>query len=244
MQCTLQRALNPLTPSFRKLLYHNPPKPNILEELVSAIKNPDSIPDRAISKFSWIDKDRATVEKWKAWEKANVPLTAADRPVKPVNAYIHNIKIGDDDEVSEAVRTVLSLKSANNGERIKAEKRAAREAWERRPGDSGSSEVQVASLTVRIENLHRHFKANHKDKHSRRGFEGIIVRRRKLLQYMKRKDFPMYRKMVLTLGLMPVRDSNKKCFCDLKFTRNSLKSDFSPFPRIRPCLFQIFFADI
>jgi small subunit ribosomal protein S15 len=89
--------------------------------------------------------------------------------------------------VSPAVRTVLSITNANNEQLKDAEKRAARLAWQRRPGDSGSTEVQVAALTVRINNLHEHFKKHTKDKHGRRGLEALTVRRRKLLQYCKRE---------------------------------------------------------
>eukprot|EP00611_Tribonema_gayanum_P027515 TRINITY_DN6809_c0_g1_i2.p1 TRINITY_DN6809_c0_g1~~TRINITY_DN6809_c0_g1_i2.p1 ORF type:complete len:215 (-),score=85.25 TRINITY_DN6809_c0_g1_i2:425-1069(-) len=180
-----------------------------LEALVAAVKNPELIPTKALSKFAWLDQDRRKVEEVKAWEASCTPLTQADRPVVPLNKYLYNIKLGDEDAVSPAVRTVLSLQTGNSAQRVLAEKRAAMAAWARRPGDSGSTEVQVAILTVRINNLHRHFKKHTKDKHTRRGLEALTVQRRKLLQYMKRVDFPMYRRIVLTLGLQPVRDSKK-----------------------------------
>jgi small subunit ribosomal protein S15 len=101
--------------------------------------------------------------------------------------FIDRSQIEDEDAVSPAVRTVLSINNANNEQLKDAEKRAARLAWQRRPGDSGSTEVQVAALTVRINNLHEHFKKHTKDKHGRRGLEALTVRRRKLLQYCKRE---------------------------------------------------------
>lgn len=68
-------------------------------------------------------------------------------------------------------------------------------------GDTGSPEVQVAILTARINNLTDHFKANHKDNHSRRGLLNMVAGRRKLLDYLKRKDEGRYTKLIGELGL-------------------------------------------
>jgi small subunit ribosomal protein S15 len=68
-------------------------------------------------------------------------------------------------------------------------------------GDTGSSEVQVALLTARINGLTDHFKANHKDHHSRRGLLRMVSRRRKLLDYLKRTNNDSYRALIASLGL-------------------------------------------
>ncbi len=67
--------------------------------------------------------------------------------------------------------------------------------------DSGSPEVQVALLTANIEGLQGHFKANHKDHHSRRGLIRMVNQRRSLLDYLKRKDGERYRSLITRLGL-------------------------------------------
>jgi small subunit ribosomal protein S15 len=67
--------------------------------------------------------------------------------------------------------------------------------------DSGSSRVQVAILTERINYLNDHFRAHRKDHHSRQGLFKMIGRRRRLLNYMKRTDVEGYRKIVQELGL-------------------------------------------
>ncbi|MCX7891745.1 MAG: 30S ribosomal protein S15 [Burkholderiales bacterium] len=72
---------------------------------------------------------------------------------------------------------------------------------QRKPGDTGSPEVQVALLTARINGLADHFKTNVKDHHSRRGLLRMVSRRRKLLDYLKRKDADGYRKLIEQLGL-------------------------------------------
>jgi small subunit ribosomal protein S15 len=68
-------------------------------------------------------------------------------------------------------------------------------------GDTGSSEVQVALLTNRINGLTSHFQANKKDNHSRRGLLTMVNRRRKLLDYLKRTDSKKYAELILALGL-------------------------------------------
>ncbi|NOT17361.1 MAG: 30S ribosomal protein S15 [Sulfuriferula sp.] len=68
-------------------------------------------------------------------------------------------------------------------------------------GDTGSSEVQVALLTARINDLTDHFKANAKDHHSRRGLLRMVSRRRKLLDYLKRTNNASYRNILAKLGL-------------------------------------------
>ncbi|HLB84769.1 MAG TPA: 30S ribosomal protein S15, partial [Steroidobacteraceae bacterium] len=67
--------------------------------------------------------------------------------------------------------------------------------------DTGSSEVQVALLTERINGLTEHFKAHTKDLHSRRGLLKMVSQRRKLLDYLKRKDADKYRDLIERLSL-------------------------------------------
>ncbi len=68
-------------------------------------------------------------------------------------------------------------------------------------GDTGSPEVQVAILTERINNLTEHFQTNKKDNHSRRGLLTMVATRRKLLDYVKRKDEARYQKLIKELGI-------------------------------------------
>lgn len=73
--------------------------------------------------------------------------------------------------------------------------------YQRAKGDTGSPEVQVALLTARINELANHFKANKKDHHSRRGLLRMVSRRRKLLDYLKRKNAEAYTNLISRLGL-------------------------------------------
>jgi small subunit ribosomal protein S15 len=68
-------------------------------------------------------------------------------------------------------------------------------------GDTGSPEVQVALLTRRIQDLTEHLKVHKHDHHSRRGLLLLVGRRRRLLQYLSRKDIARYRELIEKLGL-------------------------------------------
>ncbi len=68
-------------------------------------------------------------------------------------------------------------------------------------GDTGSPEVQVAILSERIRNLTEHLKDHKKDTHSRRGLLMMVGQRRRLLDYLKRKDSPRYVDLIRRLGL-------------------------------------------
>ncbi len=68
-------------------------------------------------------------------------------------------------------------------------------------GDTGSPEVQVALLTARITELTEHMKKNKKDFHTRLGLLKLVGQRRRMLDYLKRKDIESYRQAIAELGL-------------------------------------------
>jgi small subunit ribosomal protein S15 len=67
--------------------------------------------------------------------------------------------------------------------------------------DTGSTEVQVALLTGRINHLTEHLKVHEKDHHSRRGLLMLVGQRRRLLEYLQRNDVERYRALIAKLGL-------------------------------------------
>lgn len=73
--------------------------------------------------------------------------------------------------------------------------------YRRHDHDTGSPEVQVALLTKRIAYLTEHFKVHSKDHHSRRGLLMMVGQRRRLLEYLRRKDVSRYRALIERLGL-------------------------------------------
>lgn len=82
-----------------------------------------------------------------------------------------------------------------------AEKEAIVKEHARGEGDTGSPEVQVALLTENINRLQGHFKEHVQDHHSRRGLIRMVNSRRKLLDYLKRKDVSRYAALIKKLGL-------------------------------------------
>ena len=90
----------------------------------------------------------------------------------------------------------MSLTSVQKAEIENEFKRADR--------DTGSPEVQVSLMTGRIKYLTDHFKEHKKDFHSRRGLQGLVNQRRKLLKYLKKNDQARYSVLIQSLGL---RDS-------------------------------------
>ncbi|MFC0309232.1 30S ribosomal protein S15 [Gallibacterium trehalosifermentans] len=67
--------------------------------------------------------------------------------------------------------------------------------------DTGSSEVQIALLTAQINHLQGHFSVHKKDHHGRRGLLGMVSRRRKLLDYLRRTNLESYSNLISRLGL-------------------------------------------
>ncbi len=71
----------------------------------------------------------------------------------------------------------------------------------KKPGDTGSPEVQVAILSERINNLTEHFKTHVKDNHSRRGLLKLVSQRRTLLDYLRRSTEASYKNLIDKLGI-------------------------------------------
>ncbi len=87
----------------------------------------------------------------------------------------------------------MALNAARKAEIVKE--------YQREEGDTGSPEVQVALLTANIEALQSHFAGHKKDHHSRRGLIRMVNQRRKLLDYLKRKNSERYSALIKSLGL-------------------------------------------
>lgn len=81
------------------------------------------------------------------------------------------------------------------------DKAAVQKAFQRHEGDTGSSEVQIALLTKKIEALTEHLKSHKKDVSSRYGLIRMVSNRRKLLDYLKRRDEASYLKIIKDLGI-------------------------------------------
>eukprot|EP00814_Leptocylindrus_danicus_P021272 CAMPEP_0116030352 /NCGR_PEP_ID=MMETSP0321-20121206/16803_1 /TAXON_ID=163516 /ORGANISM="Leptocylindrus danicus var. danicus, Strain B650" /LENGTH=125 /DNA_ID=CAMNT_0003505141 /DNA_START=132 /DNA_END=509 /DNA_ORIENTATION=+ len=111
-------------------------------------------------------------------------------------------------EMSPRVRKLFELTNGNQREVVKAQKAQgialilnSQDEVTNRPDNTGDSAAQVIALTTRIQQVQTHLASHRKDHSSKRGLNRMYVRRRKLLDYMERKDFDAYRLVVKTLGL-------------------------------------------
>ena len=84
---------------------------------------------------------------------------------------------------------------------LKEQKTAVINANRTHPTDTGSPEVQIAILTERINQLTEHLKIHKKDNHSRRGLLKMVGKRRKMLDYLAKKDIERYRACIAKLGI-------------------------------------------
>ena len=95
--------------------------------------------------------------------------------------------------ISESYGGIMSIKKEKKTELIKK--------YARKESDTGSSEVQIALLTERINELLKHLKDNRKDHHSRRGLLMLIGNRKRLMNYLHRKNLKRYSSLASSLGL-------------------------------------------
>lgn len=84
---------------------------------------------------------------------------------------------------------------------VKEDKKDIIDKFKAHEGDTGSTEVQVAILTSKINMLNEHLKKNKKDHHSRRGLVMMVGSRKRLLGYLKNNDISRYKKLIKKLGL-------------------------------------------
>ena len=102
---------------------------------------------------------------------------------------------------SEDVRRAFDLHNATQMERNRDRVDRAILRFRMHDNDTGSAPVQAAVLTERIHYMVAHLQKHRKDKHSRRGLQGMLNKRRKLLKYLRRKDFDVYKTTITELKL-------------------------------------------
>lgn len=104
-------------------------------------------------------------------------------------------------KISPRVAKLLSLTNANQRRVVQSQKAAGMKLFQKRPGDTGSSAVQIVALTSRIQQMQTHCIMHPKDHAGKRGLTMLVVKRRKMLDYLERENFEEYAKVAQTLGL-------------------------------------------
>jgi len=136
--------------------------------------------------------------------KLNLISNKKELPPDLIGAYRFGVTFNDIKYYPEKLREILSFKYANQDEINNFRIHSAIKKWQEKPGDTGSTKVQIAVLTEKILYLAEHFKKNKQDKHSFRGFIILINRRRKLLKYLKKNDVASYFKVIKELNLSEI----------------------------------------
>ncbi len=107
-----------------------------------------------------------------------------------------------EEEMTPKVLRMFQLTNGSSNEIAKAQRGKAMKLFEKREGDTGSSAVQIMALTSRIQQVQNHVNTHKKDYSGKRGLDALYVRRRKLLDYLERKDYDTYSTVVRALGLV------------------------------------------
>lgn len=105
-------------------------------------------------------------------------------------------------EMSPKLKKLFHLTNASTNELAQVQKAKAMELFQMRPGDTGSSAVQIIALTNRIQQVSKHIGFHKKDHSGKRGLDALYVKRRKMLDYLERKDYDTYKTVVVALGLV------------------------------------------
>lgn len=121
---------------------------------------------------------------------------------KPVAKKI-TTKVSAPKEVKKTTKAVKAVKPVKpvEDQPVTQEKTVVITQFALKDGDTGSPEVQVAILTQKIINLADHLEKNPKDNHSRRGLLKVVAKRRRILNYLEKKDEKRYKDLIGKLGL-------------------------------------------
>lgn len=120
------------------------------------------------------------------------------------------VKSGKGKKVTKASKTVKVVKEAKAKVKkvveapkasLEDDKQKIIDKFGQKKGDTGSPEVQVALLSLKIDKLAEHLEINKKDNHSRRGLLKVIAKRRRILNYLEKLDEKRYKKLIKEIGL-------------------------------------------
>ena len=127
-----------------------------------------------------------------------------------MHGYLYGLTAADMEGRNEMVRRALSTRTAASAGLRGFAKAGTVRRFQMDHLDTGSSRVQVAALTERIARLAGHLDGHKKDTHSKRSLLILSSRRRRVLEYMQRRDYQNYRLVARELGLRPIPVFNSK----------------------------------
>lgn len=158
---------------------------------------PETASAENVRDSEWNDKDSA---EWIAWEQRYQQEQSA-LPADLRGHYRFNLRAEQLEQVHPKLRRLLSMTHATPSEITALRKRLIRTKWARHDGDTGSDEVQIGILTLRIRVLTEHLQKNKQDKYNEYRLGRLVKRRRGLLRHLKKSDVPTYYKLLKDLRL-------------------------------------------
>lgn len=105
------------------------------------------------------------------------------------------------EEERERLRLVASLRNMSQAEVTKWRSARLRDMYQRHGTDTGSSEVQIMIFSEHIRRMREHLRQHKKDLHTKKSLNGVLMKRRDQLLYLRRKNFPAYQRVVVDLGI-------------------------------------------
>jgi small subunit ribosomal protein S15 len=158
---------------------------------------PESPPVESVRDSEWSNKDS---EEWIRWERKFQEEQSA-LPQDLRGHFRFNLSADQVAQVHPKLRRLLSMTHATTSEITALRKRLIRTKWARHDGDTGSDEVQIGILTLRIRVLTEHLQKNKQDKYNEYRLARLVKRRRGLLRHLKKSDVPTYYKLLKDLRL-------------------------------------------
>mmetsp|Transcript_14428 Transcript_14428/g.20230 ORF Transcript_14428/g.20230 Transcript_14428/m.20230 type:complete len:219 (+) Transcript_14428:17-673(+) len=163
-------------------------------------------------------------------------------PPPPENIWFVEEDVKDNvvpEEQKDAINRLLSVKNASLPEQLKQDVAKAIAKWRKHEADVGSPAASIAAMSERIKYLHRHMRANHKDKHSMYGINALINKRRYMLKYLAKKDFKAFKGLVneyeiSTLELMTDQQASHRGWTERNARRRAKrgKRRFPPYHQV------------
>jgi|SRR3989339_1197788 len=137
----------------------------------------------------------AKVVKEKKVKKVVTKAAKTVKPAKEIKTKASKVKASF--VKTSAAKEVIETHKSN----LEDDKQKIIDKFGQKKGDTGSPEVQVALLSLKIDKLAQHLEINKKDNHSRRGLLKVIAKRRRILNYLEKLDEKRYKKLIKEIGL-------------------------------------------
>ncbi|KAJ3261160.1 30S ribosomal protein S15 [Boothiomyces macroporosus] len=162
----------------------------------------DAVPEPVITKIDDTEIELKTVKG--PFYNYGLAPSEANFLLKEAPKALYSASLtGHTQERSEMLRRILSIENADSNSVRKFNKLRLIELFQRKPNDTGSSEVQAAVMNVKIEAMRKHMEKHKKDTSTKRKLEAWISKQRGILKYLKRKDLKKYVEVCEALGINP-----------------------------------------